>query len=121
MSHRMATLTAATLDEAVAASAVPLVVDLWIDGCGPCKALLPILERLAVEHAGTLTLATLKLDDAPDLWARFEVMTVPTLLVFVDGELSKQIVHPQGEDALRHELADVLPSTATTSTGAAGL
>jgi thioredoxin 1 len=68
----------------------------------------PILEELATEQAGKVKITKLNVDDAPDLARRFEVMSIPTLLVFRDGEVAKRIVGAKPKGALLDELADFL-------------
>ena len=101
-------LSAATFDEVIGGADSPVIVDFWAEWCGPCKMIAPILEELAAEHEGTLQVAKLNVDDAPDLARRFEVMSIPTLLVFRDGEVAKRIVGAKPKGALLDELADFL-------------
>jgi thioredoxin 1 len=86
MADELITLTEATFDAEVARSSKPTLVDFWADGCGPCMALVPLLEDVAREHSGALRIAKINLADAPDIARRFEIMTLPTLIVFVAGE-----------------------------------
>jgi thioredoxin 1 len=101
-------LTAATFDEVVGASPVPVLVDFWAEWCPPCHVVAPILDEIAAEHAGGLRIAKVDADAHPDLSLRFGVMSLPSLLVFVDGELVKRMVGARGKQHLLAELADVL-------------
>ena len=108
MAGSITNLSTATFDEVVGSSAEPVLVDFWAEWCGPCKMIAPILEELATEQAGKVKIAKLNVDDAPDLARRFEVMSIPTLLVFRDGEVAKRIVGAKPKGALLEELADFL-------------
>src|SRR5262249_7305698 len=74
-------LTDATFDESVGSAAVPVIVDFWAEWCGPCKMIAPVLEEIAKDHEGKLQVAKLNVDDNPDIARRFDVMSIPTLLV----------------------------------------
>jgi thioredoxin 1 len=108
MAGSITNLSTATFDEVVGSSAEPVLVDFWAEWCGPCKMIAPILEELATEQAGKVKITKLNVDDAPDLARRFEVMSIPTLLVFRDGEVAKRIVGAKPKGALLEELADFL-------------
>jgi len=108
MAGSITNLSTATFDEVVGSSSEPVLVDFWAEWCGPCKMIAPILEELATEQAGKVKIAKLNVDDAPDLARRFEVMSIPTLLVFRDGEVAKRIVGAKPKGALLEELADFL-------------
>lgn len=103
------TLTDATFDEEVAAATEPTVVDFWAEWCGPCKAIAPILNELAHEQAGKLRIAKLNVDDNPDVTRRFEVMGIPTLIVFKDGQPAKRLMGAKSKGQLLEELAPFLP------------
>jgi thioredoxin 1 len=85
------TLDEASFDAALADSPVPLLVDFWAEGCGPCMTLAPLLDDLAREAAGRLRVATVRLDDNPGLAARFEIMALPTLIAFTDGQTARRL------------------------------
>ena len=101
-------LTDMTFDEEVAGSDVPLVVDFWAEWCGPCRMVAPVLEDIARQEAGKLRVAKLNVDDAPSVTRRYEVMSIPTLLVFKDGVLKKRLVGAKGKNQLLGELAEFL-------------
>ncbi|MCA1656922.1 MAG: thioredoxin [Actinobacteria bacterium] len=101
-------LTDATFDEEIGACEVPLVVDFWAEWCGPCRMVAPILDTIATENAGRIRIAKLNVDDAPNVTRRFEVMSIPTLLVFKDGVTKKRIVGAKGKGQLLKELEEFL-------------
>jgi thioredoxin 1 len=102
------TLTDSTFDEEVKSSSTPVVVDFWAEWCGPCKTIAPILDEIATEQAGQLTVAKLNVDDNPEIARRFDVMSIPTLIVFREGEPAKRLVGSMGKARLLEELADYL-------------
>jgi thioredoxin len=107
-SASVATLTGPTFDLEVSAPQ-PILVDFWAEGCGPCRALAPILDELARELAGQLRIAKLRLDQAPALVGRFEITALPTLILFSGGQPRKRITGVIERDALRRELRELLP------------
>ena len=111
MADGIVTLTTATFDEAVASSDTPVIVDFRAEWCGPCKMIAPILGEIASEQAGNLTVAKLNVDENPDLAMRFNVMSIPTLLVFNKGEVAKRLVGAKGKGALLQELQEFLPTS----------
>ena len=102
-------LSASTFDEHVQGSDKPVVVDFWAEWCGPCRAIAPILEEIATER-DDIAVAKLNVDDHPELAMRFNVMSIPTLLVFSGGEVSKRVVGAKGKTQLLQELDEFLVS-----------
>jgi thioredoxin 1 len=109
MVQGITTLTDATFDETIGASAETVVVDFWAEWCGPCKMIAPILDEIADEHPGKLTIAKLNVDENPDVARRYDVMSIPTLIVFKDGAPQKRLVGAKGKGQLLAELGEFLP------------
>ncbi|HUA94584.1 MAG TPA: thioredoxin [Acidimicrobiales bacterium] len=104
MSEQITTLSDSTFDEHVKAAEAPVLVDFWAEWCGPCKMIGPILEEIATEQAGKIGVAKINIDENLDVTRRFEVMSVPTLMLFKDGELAARFVGARGKAQLLEEL-----------------
>ena len=108
MAHGIQTLTSSTFDETVQAATEPVIVDFWAEWCGPCKMIAPILEEIASEQAGKVKVAKLNVDDNPDAARRYEVMSIPTLIVFRDGQPVKRLIGAKGKGQLLQELSEFI-------------
>jgi thioredoxin 1 len=108
--HTSATMnvTDDTFADNVLTSSTPVLVDFWATWCGPCKMVAPVLEEIAGEKAGALTVAKLDIDANPATARDFEVMSIPTMILFKDGKPVKRIVGAKGKAALLRELSDVV-------------
>ena len=96
--------TDATFTQDVLKSDKPVLLDFWAEWCGPCKMIAPTLEEIGQDYKGKLKIAKLNVDDAPDIARRFEVMSIPTLILFKDGEPSVRIIGAKGKGQLVQEL-----------------
>ena len=81
-------------------SKIPVLVDFWAEWCGPCKMLTPIIDQVASELSGKIKVAKLNVDDSPDLAGEFNVMSIPTLIVFKNGQAVDQFVGAMPKDKL---------------------
>jgi thioredoxin 1 len=103
-------LTDATIDEQIGASPIPVLVEFWAQWCPPCRMIAPILDSLAVEYADRLRVCKVNSDERPELALRYDVMSVPTILVFHQGELRQRMVGARSRSHLLEELSPVLSS-----------
>ncbi|MEY2403960.1 MAG: thioredoxin 1 [Acidimicrobiaceae bacterium] len=108
MAEGISTLTDATFDEEIGAASEELVVDFWAEWCGTSKMITPILEEIAVEQVGKVRIAKLNVDDNPDAARRYEVMSIPTLIVFRDGQPVKRMIGAKGKGQLLQELDEFI-------------
>ena len=108
MSDQMTALTDATFDEHVKSADVPVLVDFWAEWCGPCKLIASVLEEIAEEQGGKVQVAKINIDENLDVTRRFEVMSIPTLILFKDGEVQTRIVGARGKAQLLQEIAGYL-------------
>ena len=108
MAEGISTLSDATFDEEIGAAEEVVVVDFWAEWCGPCKMISPILEEIATEQVGKVRVAKLNVDDNPDAARRYEVMSIPTLIVFRDGQPVKRLIGAKGKGQLLQELSEFI-------------
>lgn len=102
------TITDDSFQQDVLDSDKPVLVDFWATWCGPCKMVAPVLEEIAGEHAEKLTVAKLDIDANPSAARDFQVMSIPTMILFRGGKPVKQIVGAKGKAALLKDLSDIL-------------
>jgi thioredoxin 1 len=108
MGNNTVDVTDATFDSDVLKSDKTVVVDFWATWCGPCKMVAPVLDEIAGENKEKLTVAKLDIDANPETARSFNVMSIPTMIVFQDGKPVKQIVGAKPKAALLSDLADYL-------------
>ncbi len=89
-------------------SKTPVLVDFWAEWCGPCKMVAPVLEELMDEYSGKLDIVKLDVDSSPVTASRYQIMSIPTMMLFKDGEVAAQIVGFHPKDAMKKEIDAVL-------------
>lgn len=104
----IAELTDSSFDEALQTAALPLLVEFTADWCGPCKMLAPILDEISKESANFLHVAKIDVDSSPKTALRYEVMSMPTLILFQGLAVRWRVVGARGKAYLLNELADAL-------------
>ena len=104
------TLTQENFAAEVLKASAPVLVDFWASWCGPCKMVAPVLEEIAAEGAGRLTVAKVDVDANPETAREFQVVSIPTMILFKDGHPVKRIVGAKGKAALLRELSDAVPN-----------
>ena len=104
MSEKIVTLSDATFDEHVKSSDIPVLVDFWAEWCGPCKMISPVLEEIAEEQAGKIQIGKLNIDDNLEVTRRFDVMSIPTLILFKDGEPEVRLIGAKPKGQLLQEI-----------------
>ena len=102
------TLTDATFDEIIAGSSEPVLVDFWAEWCGPCKIISPVLEEIADEHKGKVTVVKLNVDENPEVAMRYGVMSIPTLALFIGGVEKKRLIGAMPKRNIVNELSEFI-------------
>jgi thioredoxin 1 len=92
----------------VLANPRPVVVEYWAQWCGPCRMVAPVLEEIAAEHAGTIDVVKLNIDENPLTAQRYQILAVPTVSVFSGGEVVRHMLGARPKSAFLRDLADVL-------------
>jgi thioredoxin len=108
MAGNTVTVTDASFADDVLGSDKLVLVDFWATWCGPCRMVAPVLEEIADEHADKITIAKLDVDANPTVARDYQVLSIPTLILFKGGEPVKQIVGAKPKAALLHDLSDYL-------------
>ena len=106
----MGDVTDQDFDERVLKSDAPVLVDFWAEWCVPCHMVSPVVEEIGRDKGEALQVAKLNIDDNPDVTRRFGVMSIPTLMLFKDGEEIARVVGARGKDALLKEIDPHVPA-----------
>jgi len=86
------TLTDATFDNEVNGSPTPMIVDFWAPWCGPCRMVSPVIEEIAEDHDGKVAVGKVNVDENPGIASRFGIMSIPTIILFKDGQAAKKVI-----------------------------
>jgi thioredoxin 1 len=105
MSDKIANLTTESFKTTVNSSTVPVLVDFWAPWCGPCKAIAPILEELATEFDGKVSIAKVNIDDNDAVAAEYGVRAIPTMILFKGGQVAETLVGMMPKATLKAKLA----------------
>ena len=109
-SSSILTLSELNFDEQVLKSPVPVLVDFWAEWCGPCRMIAPLLEELAAEYDGKIKIGKVNVDDNQQLAGDYRVSAIPTLLVFMKGEVQETIVGLKSKRDLKASLDRLISS-----------
>lgn len=97
-----------TFDKEVMESKIPVIVDFWASWCHPCMMVAPILEELSMNYAGRVKVAKVEVDEAAEISSRFNVMNIPTLIIFSDGKEMDRIIGVNSKDEITRRLEKIL-------------
>lgn len=101
-------VTDATFQAEVLEAEKPIMVDFWAEWCGPCRAVSPILDKIAEENADKLSIVKLNVDDNPEIAMKYGITSIPAMYVFKDGEVVKRVIGAKPKPALEADLAEFL-------------
>ncbi len=107
-SDGMVHVTDSTFDNVVLKSELPVVVDFYADWCGPCHIIEPVIERLSNEYKGRVVFAKLDTDDNQQIVERYDIMSIPTVMVFRNGKVKQSIIGAVPEPYIRRMIDSVL-------------
>ncbi len=101
-------VTDASFTADVLQSDKPVIVDFWAEWCGPCRMVAPILEEISAKHGDKVTIAKLDIDANPEIAQQYQILSIPTMLLFQGGKPVKQVVGAKPKAALLAEFKDIL-------------
>ncbi len=101
-------LTQSNWEDEVLSSDIPVLVDFWAPWCGPCRMVAPVVSEIAEEYQGKLKVGRLNTDEEPEIAVRYGIMSIPTLMIFKNGEVADQIIGAVPKEYLIEKLEQVL-------------
>ena len=103
-----AVFTDANFKNEVLSSKTPVLVDFWAEWCGPCRMLAPIVEKIAQDYSGKIKVGKLNVDDNPEVPQQYGIQGIPTMILFKNGQLAKQMVGFQPEEKIKSAIDSIL-------------
>ena len=104
------TFTDANFEQEVLQSKIPVVVDFWAAWCTPCRIVSPIIEELAIELIGKVKVGKLNVDENQEIAGKYGIMSIPSVLIFKNGNPVKTIIGAQGKEKYKKEIEEILTS-----------
>jgi len=101
MAKEIIELSDANFDEQVLKSNLPVLVDFWASWCGPCRMVAPVVEEIAKEYTGRVKVGKLNVDDNPDTTSKYQIRSIPTLILFKEGKIKAQTIGAQPKEMLK--------------------